>query len=120
LADAPVAERADNFVPLTSLDWQVHVYGGEPAPGIVEVCGRQKLALHAFPWSLSARRAGLGRGAVYLVRPDGYVALADPDANPAKLERYFERHGVRPLNTARLPEVRERGHLTDRSAGTGR
>jgi hypothetical protein len=34
------------------------------------------------------RRAGLLRAAFYLVRPDGYVALAAPDADPERLRAY--------------------------------
>jgi hypothetical protein len=118
-ADAPEAKRADNFAPLASLDWQVHVYGGTSVPGLAEVCGRRDLALHLFPWSSPARRAGLKRGAAYLVRPDGYVALADLDADPARLERYLERHGVRPLKTAGAPETQKRAHPTEASAEPG-
>jgi 2-polyprenyl-6-methoxyphenol hydroxylase-like FAD-dependent oxidoreductase len=78
----------DNFSPLASLDWQVHVYGAA-APGIAETCGRRGLALHTFPWQSAMSRTGLRRDAVYLVRPDGHVALADPEATPARLERYL-------------------------------
>ena len=88
----------DNFGPLTSLDWQVHVYG-ECAGGIIEVCRRRKLALNSFPWESTTRQAGLQRGAVYLVRPDGYVGLADPDAHPAKLENYLDTRGIRTLTS---------------------
>jgi 2-polyprenyl-6-methoxyphenol hydroxylase-like FAD-dependent oxidoreductase len=120
VADAPTVERADNFAPLVSLDWQVHIYGGEPAASLTNVCGRRDLALHVFPWSASARRSGLRRGAAYLVRPDGYVALADPDGGPAKIERYLKHRGVQPLNTAGIAEARERDRLSDASAGPRR
>jgi len=36
---------------------------------------------------------------MYLVRPDGYVGLADPEAGPTKLERYLDDRGLRPLTT---------------------
>lgn len=85
---------ADNFTPLTSLDWQVHVYG-EPSPDLVTTCSAYGLALHAFPWRPSAKEAGLAPSAVYLVRPDGYVALAAPgDTAPAMLKRYIDAHGL--------------------------
>ena len=64
----------DNFTPLTSLDWQVHVYG-DAAGEIQAACEERKLPLHVFPWRPEMDRAGLRRNAVYLVRPDGYVAL---------------------------------------------
>src|SRR5438552_2700558 len=66
------ADVRDNFAPLTSLDWQLHVYG-DCAPAIAETCERWGLALHTFPWQASARRAGLQERALYLVRPDGYI-----------------------------------------------
>lgn len=87
----------DNFGPLTSLEWQIHVYG-EAAAGIAEICGRRGLALHIFPWQRAMSRAGLKRGAVYLVRPDGYIGLADSDANIAKVERYLDTRDLRPLD----------------------
>ena len=84
----------DNHVPLASLAWQVHVYG-PPRPGLVEACAELGLAAHAFGWSRAMRRAGLKRGALYLVRPDGYVGLADADCDPARLRRYVVERGVR-------------------------
>jgi 2-polyprenyl-6-methoxyphenol hydroxylase-like FAD-dependent oxidoreductase len=77
----------DNFAPLASLAWQVHVYG-EPRGGLAEVCAELRLPLHLFAWQQGMRRAGLRRSALYLVRPDGYVALADPHADPERLRRY--------------------------------
>jgi len=35
-------------------------------------------------------RAGLRRNAVYLVRPDGYVALASPEVDTAALASYLD------------------------------
>ena len=95
----PSAGQPDNFAPLTSLDWQVHIYG-ETAPEIAEVCTRRGLALHPFSWNPVMGQAGLKRGAVYLVRPDGYIGLADAEASPVKLEQYLNSRGIRPLPTA--------------------
>jgi 2-polyprenyl-6-methoxyphenol hydroxylase-like FAD-dependent oxidoreductase len=78
----------DNFARLTSLTWQAHVYG-EPRGDLAEVCAELQLPLHLFAWNPGMQRAGLLRRAVYLVRPDGYVALADPHADPERLRAYF-------------------------------
>src|SRR5262245_45804008 len=78
----------DNFAPLGSLAWQVHVYG-EPRGGLAEACAELQLPLHLFAWQQGMRRAGLLRAALYLVRPDGYVALADPHADPERLRAYW-------------------------------
>jgi len=80
----------DNFKPLTSLDWQVHVYG-DATPAMRTVCDGRKLPLHVFPWRPETGRTGLRRNAVYLVRPDGYVALADPEANATVLTSYLDQ-----------------------------
>jgi hypothetical protein len=85
--------RQDNFAPLTLLKWQVHVYG-EVRPGVAEACAELQLPLHRFAWQPGMRRAGLESGALYLIRPDGYVALADPQADPERLRHYFAERGV--------------------------
>ncbi len=82
-----------NFGPLASLTWQVHVYG-EPRDGLAEVCAELQLPLHLFEWWTGMRPAGLLRGAIYLVRPDGYIALADPHADPEQLRQYAGRVGM--------------------------
>jgi 2-polyprenyl-6-methoxyphenol hydroxylase-like FAD-dependent oxidoreductase len=89
-----VQSELDNFTPLESLDWQVHVYGAATR-GLAAICASRGLRLHVFPWSPSAARAGLARNASYLVRPDGHVALADPLQSPARLERYLDARGLR-------------------------
>jgi hypothetical protein len=66
---------------------------GKPRGGLAEACAGLQLPLHLFDWQPKMRRAGLRRAALYLVRPDGYVALADPDADPGRLRRYFEERG---------------------------
>jgi hypothetical protein len=67
----------DNFAPLASLQWQAHVYGDASA-AMRAACERAGLPLHQMPWSDGANRAGFERGALYVVRPDGYVARALP------------------------------------------
>jgi 2-polyprenyl-6-methoxyphenol hydroxylase-like FAD-dependent oxidoreductase len=91
----PWVQALDNFRPLTSRAWQVHVYG-EAAPALTERCAALGVPLHVFGWQPEAGQAGLRRGALYLVRPDGYVALADPGANPSGLEHYFSERDLHP------------------------
>ncbi len=85
---------ASNFDPLRSLDWQVHVYG-LAAEGLAGECERLALPLHAFRWSEQAQEAGLRRDAVYLVRPDGHVALAVSRDAVKRLAAYAQRTGLR-------------------------
>jgi 2-polyprenyl-6-methoxyphenol hydroxylase-like FAD-dependent oxidoreductase len=80
----------DNFAPLASMDWQVHVYG-EATQELRAVCEAQRLQIKVFPWRRENRLAGLKRHAAYLVRPDGYVALADAEGGAAAIMTYLAR-----------------------------
>jgi 2-polyprenyl-6-methoxyphenol hydroxylase-like FAD-dependent oxidoreductase len=85
----PVAENdRDNFAPLRSLTWQIHVYG-DAAPEIATVCHERKLPLHVFPWRQEMSQTGLERNALYLVRPDGYVAFAHPSGDAMAMTDYL-------------------------------
>jgi 2-polyprenyl-6-methoxyphenol hydroxylase-like FAD-dependent oxidoreductase len=87
-------QATDNFAPLESLQWQAHCYGAAPPP-VHAACAANGLALHTFPWRAPMRRAGLSRNAVYLIRPDGYVGLADPAGATAAIEQYLVKHAIR-------------------------
>lgn len=83
-----LGEGHDNFEPLGSLDWQLHVYG-VVRPELRACAVALGLAVHELPWSPRAGSVGLRRDAGYLVRPDGYVALADPGQRPEELGAYW-------------------------------
>lgn len=85
----------DNYASLAAIQWQVHVYG-EAKADLIRWCGRQSIALHVFAWEHAYEKAGVARNAAYLLRPDNYVALADPEGEVSTLSRYFEEHGVMP------------------------
>ena len=52
------------------------------------------VALSEWPWTDAARRAGLARDAVYLVRPDGHVGWAREAADVEGLRAYLGRFGI--------------------------
>jgi len=90
----PSRRGADNFAPLTSLKWQVHIYGSA-VQEIRALCAARHLALHEFAWQPVMERARLHRDGLYLVRPDGYVALAAPAQSAIALSAYLDAHGIR-------------------------
>jgi 2-polyprenyl-6-methoxyphenol hydroxylase-like FAD-dependent oxidoreductase len=69
-----------NFTALASMDWQIHAYG-DAAAGLQALADNQRLPLHVFPWNADMGAAGLKRNAAYLIRPDGYVGVADAGAS---------------------------------------
>lgn len=86
------AGGADNYAPLPRIGWQLHVYGSAP-PALQAWCQARGIALRVFAWQPEHHRAGFARDAAYLVRPDGYVAFAAPDASLAALDAYRVAHG---------------------------
>jgi 2-polyprenyl-6-methoxyphenol hydroxylase-like FAD-dependent oxidoreductase len=78
----------DNYAALASRRWQVHVYG-EALPEVAEACIELGIELHQFAWRAATRRAGLARGALYLVRPDGYVAFVSDVQDAGALRRWW-------------------------------
>jgi hypothetical protein len=83
----------DNFEPLAAMTWQVHVYGLASSE-LAAWCASHDVPLHVFDWRSEHEAAGLARDAIYLLRPDSYVALADPSGAPAALERYRAEHRI--------------------------
>jgi hypothetical protein len=91
------ADGSDNFAPLAVIAWQVHVYGAAK-PAVTAWCERRGVPLHVFPWRAEYEAAGFARNALYLLRPDTYVAMADANGSVDALAQYFVDLGVRPAS----------------------
>lgn len=87
-------DGSDNFEPLAAMNWQVHVYGAACAE-LAAWCADHNVPLHTFDWRAGYEAAGLARDAIYLLRPDTYVALADASCAPSALDNYFSEHRIR-------------------------
>lgn len=82
----PWIAAVDNYAPLASLDWQVHLYGA--ANG---VAFEAAVPVHRFPWHDEMEAKDLVRGRAYLIRPDGHVALVCSAERPQEVARYFRK-----------------------------
>ena len=87
------ANAGDNFEPLKTLSWQLHVYG-DATPEIRTLCGTRRLPMYTFEWRRDMRRRGLRRNALYLVRPDGYLAFVDERQDAALLAAYLDARRI--------------------------
>lgn len=83
----------DNYRPLASPVWQAHVYGAA-GPDLTAWCHNHGLPLYVFPWRPSYAEAGMAENALYLLRPDTYVALAETASPAEALSRYFDAIGA--------------------------
>jgi 2-polyprenyl-6-methoxyphenol hydroxylase-like FAD-dependent oxidoreductase len=86
-------EGADNYRPLVAMTWQIHVYGTAAAT-LTAWCREHAMPLHIFEWRAQHSEAGLARNALYLLRPDTYVALADTSGSADAVQRYFDERGI--------------------------
>jgi 2-polyprenyl-6-methoxyphenol hydroxylase-like FAD-dependent oxidoreductase len=87
----------DNFAALTSMHWQIHVYG-HPTLELRTLADGRKIPLHVFPWGAGMRHAGLRRDAAYLIRPDGYLGLVDSAGSATAIGTYLSEKNLRTIN----------------------
>jgi hypothetical protein len=84
------ADGVDNYDALTKTVCRAQVYG-EARPELVAWCADQKLPLQTFAWAAPYARAGLSRNALYLLRPDTYIGLADESGSVEALHSYLRK-----------------------------
>jgi 2-polyprenyl-6-methoxyphenol hydroxylase-like FAD-dependent oxidoreductase len=86
----------DNYAETIGMQWRVHVYG-RVAAGIKATCDELHFPLHPFRWEQAMARQGFAQGALYLLRPDGYVAFADLRCTPDRLRDYVKKSLLFPV-----------------------
>lgn len=89
----------DNHVPLGRPDWHVQVTG-HGSDALRKWCRDHRMALRTLAFTDAHARAGFLHDTLYLVRPDGYLALATPDRGPEAIAAYFKQRGWNRFATA--------------------
>jgi 2-polyprenyl-6-methoxyphenol hydroxylase-like FAD-dependent oxidoreductase len=84
----------DNYEALKRIEWQVHIYG-EAQHALRRWCDDRGVRLQTYRWDDAMGEAGLKEDALYLMRPDTYVAYASTTQRTAGLDDFFQRAGVR-------------------------
>jgi hypothetical protein len=83
----------DNFESLSTTAWQAHIYGAASAE-IIEACNQLHVPLHTYPWNPATQHARLREGALYLLRPDTYLAFVDPAQSAENLRDFLESRQI--------------------------
>jgi 2-polyprenyl-6-methoxyphenol hydroxylase-like FAD-dependent oxidoreductase len=88
-----VARGIDNYQSLAKPIWQAQVYGAVSSE-LAASCAEIRLPLQAIPCAREHGHAGLMQNALYVLRPDSYVGLANDSGSPEVLRRYFTSRGI--------------------------
>ncbi len=88
-----MAGGQDNFASLVSMRWQVHIYG-KTSVQVKSLCDKRDIEQYVFEWNGMAKNVGLKENAVYVIRPDGYVGMAEPAADVAKIAAYLDKWAI--------------------------
>jgi hypothetical protein len=90
---APVGE-VDNFDSLKTIAWQVHVYG-VVKDEMTEWCQSMGIPVQVFPWNQKYQEVGLAKDTAYLLRPDTYIAVAEPSGLPQSFDKMLQDNHLR-------------------------
>jgi len=85
----------DNTKALKRIGWQVHVYGAAEER-LRRWCEARRIPIEVYPLSDAMGHAGLRENALYLIRPDTYVALAEPSQAVSAVEQFFAKVQIKP------------------------
>ena len=88
----------DNYDSLKRMAWQVHVYG-DAQDGLKRWCDDRGILLHVYRWEDAMGEAGLKKDALYLIRPDTYVALAESAQDTAHVESFLRQAHLDPASS---------------------
>jgi 2-polyprenyl-6-methoxyphenol hydroxylase-like FAD-dependent oxidoreductase len=88
-----VVGGANNYASLAATVWQLHVYGVADA-AIGHWADVKGVPLNVFVWDDAHHQAGLTRDAIYLLRPDSYVAFTSTKQDPGALDHYLSERAL--------------------------
>jgi hypothetical protein len=84
----PWVKWLDNYDPLSTRDWQIHIYG-IPTLDMLQAARSLNIALHEWEWRDEFYQQGLQPDTLYLIRPDGYIGLIDKQQSTSVLHHYW-------------------------------
>ncbi|HFG8913882.1 TPA: FAD-dependent monooxygenase [Staphylococcus argenteus] len=90
-------ENIDNFVPLKSYDWQIHLYG-TMTQDVKQLAYETGVPMYNVPWNKSMYAKGIKENSVFLVRPDSYVSVATDAKNLEQIKNMIHKYSIRHLN----------------------
>lgn len=91
----PWVESHDTHAGLDGIRWTAHAIG-DVDPELSDELEASGIPLHRWPDDGAMKAAGFEAGALYLVRPDGHVGLAEPEPGLATVGAYLATQAIDP------------------------
>lgn len=92
----------ENYKPLQSVDWQLHLYG-ETTPSLRKFADKNAMVLHEVKWTPDMGKSGIQKNSVFLVRPDGYIAVAGTPQEVDKMQAFLDEYRIVPFGNEPFP-----------------
>lgn len=83
-------DSVDNYQGLQNLDWLVHIYGNA-SKELQEFLASIKMSFKEMVWNETFEQKGFLENALYLIRPDGHIALILEKQNIQELKSYLQK-----------------------------
>lgn len=87
----------NNFEPLKSYDWQIHVYGTIKQE-VKRLAFETGIPMYNVSWNKSMDAQGIKENSVFLVRPDSYVSVATDFKNLEPIKNMIHKYSILHLN----------------------
>ncbi|BAC12594.1 pentachlorophenol-4-monooxygenase [Oceanobacillus iheyensis HTE831] len=84
----------NNYDALKSVDWQIHVYG-KNSKKLNRLSQSFSIPVHYYKWSKVAKRKKVEKNSIFLVRPDGYIAVVITKKEIDVLKNYLNKLGLK-------------------------
>ena len=88
-------DSIDNFEPLKSRTWQIHIYG-KLTQELKQFAYDSQLPIYHIPWVTQMSQKDIQRDAVFLVRPDGYISVATNSYDVEPFKQMIEKYHIKP------------------------
>ncbi len=74
------------------MTWQIHILG-TATKELVDWCEAHAIPLHNMAWKQEYADKGFAENAVYLIRPDTWIAMVDQQGRLSAITDYFTALG---------------------------
>lgn len=73
------------------MNWNARLFGNESLD-LQKYFQQNKIEFKIFPWRASLEKYGISKNVLYLIRPDGYIGLIEPNLNLENVRNYLTKY----------------------------